>query len=175
MPDEVVARRYAQAFFELARDAGAVDDWGTDLGRAVETLSHGEVLEALANPRLALADRVTLALELTDGTRPQTRNLVRLLVEHDRVVLLPEVLAEYQRIADRESGVVRARVTTAIPVDRRLQERISTALRQRFGTAVQVELDEDPAIIGGLIIRVGDRIIDTSIRTRLQQLQASLR
>lgn len=175
MASSAIARRYASAYFEVARDDDAVADRLDDLVRAAETLSNAEVVEALGNPRLDVADRVRLALDLIDGVGEQARNLVRLLVERNRIAALPGVLEQYRVLADRAAGVVRAEVTTANEVDGELRNRIARALRARFGTDVEIEMRRDPAIIGGLVLRVGDRVIDSSLRTRLQQLQASLR
>jgi F-type H+-transporting ATPase subunit delta len=169
-----VARRYAAAFFAVAQADKAIDRRGDDLARAVETLSNQEVVAALRNPRLDVADRVRLALELIDGVGDNTKNLVRLLVEHGRIAVLPDVLSQYRVLADRASGVVRAQVTTAVAISAAARKRIADALRERFGAEVQVEHREDPRIIAGLVLRVGDRVIDNSIRTHLQQLQASL-
>ena len=175
MASSAIARRYASAYFEVARDDAAVDKRGDDLARAVETLSNTEVVDALRNPRLDVADRVSLALDLTDGLGEQARNLVRLLVEHNRIDALPGVLEQYRVLADRARGVVRAQVTTAVEVGAALRKRIADALRERFGTDVEIEMRHDQGVIGGMILRVGDRVIDNSLRTHLQQLQASLR
>jgi F-type H+-transporting ATPase subunit delta len=102
------------------------------------------------------------------------RNLVHLLIDRRRVRQLPGILNHYDVLADRESGTVRAQVTTAIEPDEQLQRAIARALSQRFGKDVQTEVRQDPAILGGLVIRVGDRVIDDSVRTHLQQLQAQL-
>ena len=175
MASTAIARRYAGAYFALAREDKAIDNRGDDLARAVETLSNHEVTAALSNPRLDVADRVRLALELIDGVGEQARNLVRLLVERNRISALPGVLEQYRLLADRVGGVVRAQVTTAVDVADSVRKAISDTLRERFGKEVQIELRKDPSIIGGLVVRVGDRVIDNSIRTHLQQLQASLR
>lgn len=175
MASSVVARRYAAAFFALASEAEAVDAQADDLARAVETLANREVVEALDNPRLDVAARVRLAQDLLDGVGANVSNLVRLLVERKRIAILPGVLEQYRVLADRAAGVLHADVTVAVAADRALVERITGSLRERFGATVRVEVHTDPAIIGGLVIRVGDRLIDNSVRTHLQQLQASLR
>jgi F-type H+-transporting ATPase subunit delta len=174
MAGEVLARRYAEAYFDLARDAGRIDVYADDLARATETLSNADVLDALTNPRLDVADRVRLALELIDGVGDHARNLVRLLVERNRVSALPSVLEQYRVMADRESGTVRAVVTSAVPLSAALRKQVGATLRERIGSDVEVTVREDPSILGGLVIRVGDRVIDNSLRTHLQQLQASL-
>jgi len=169
-----LSRRYAEAYFELARDAGQIPEWREGLAAAAAALSQPEVAMSLENPRLSPKQRTQLAMELLTGAPEQLRNLVRLLVDRRRVRLLPEVLAHYDVLADRESGVVRAEVTTAVPVDERLRAAIAKALSQRFGKEVQTQVHQDPAIVGGLVVRIGDRVIDDSVRTRLQQLQAAL-
>jgi F-type H+-transporting ATPase subunit delta len=167
-------RRYAEAYFELAREDGDIPGWRDELRRAAETLSNAEVRQALTNPRLPMADRVHLALDLCDGIAAPARNLVRLLVERRRAGLLAEILDDYDRRADAASGVVRAVVTTAIAVTPEITERITAQLQQRLGTRVETEVIQDPAIIGGLVVRIGDRVIDDSIRTHLRQLQTAL-
>ena len=80
----------------------------------------------------------------------------------------------YDALTDRDSGVVRAEVVTAVPVDAELEKRIGSALGKKLGAAVQTEVRQDPDIIGGLVIRIGDRVIDNSVRTHLEQLRTAL-
>ncbi len=84
------------------------------------------------------------------------------------------MVAHYRRLADRASGVVRAEVTTAIPVDETTVARIKGTLSERLGGAVETTVRQDPGILGGLVVRIGDRVVDASLRTRLQQLRAAL-
>ena len=88
--------------------------------------------------------------------------------------LLPGILSHYDALADREAGVVRAEVTAAIAVDARLAKEISNVLTKKIGKSVDTIVLSDPLIVGGLVIRIGDRVIDDSVRTHLQQLQAAL-
>jgi F-type H+-transporting ATPase subunit delta len=169
-----VGRRYAQAYFDLARQAGKIPGWREDLVRSVDTLSNPEVAAALANPRLKLIDRTRLALELLEGVGEPARNLVRLLIERGRLGVLADLVATYDVLTDRDSGVIRATVTTAVAADDDLSTRITAALSKKLGAAVQTEVHQDPSILGGLVIRIGDRVIDNSLRTRLQQLRTAL-
>jgi F-type H+-transporting ATPase subunit delta len=169
-----IGRRYAQAYFDLARQEGKIPQWRDDLVRVVDTLSTRDVADALVNPRLGLSDRTRLALEVLEGTGQPARNLVRLLIERKRTGVLGELVETYDRLADRDSGVIRAEVITAIPVDEDLTTRIGRALGDKLGAAVHTEVHQDPSILGGLIIRIGDRVIDDSVGTRLQQLRTSL-
>ncbi len=170
----ILARRYAEAYFALAQEAGDIAGWRAQLAGFAEVLADPRVSEALANPRTSLAERVRMGLQLLDGVSAPARNLARLLIERRRVGLAGEILAHYDDLADRASGVVRAEVTTAVPTDAALEERIRSALSAKLGSDVQTVVRSDPTILGGLVIRVGDRVIDDSLRTHLQQLQAAL-
>jgi F-type H+-transporting ATPase subunit delta len=169
-----IGRRYAQAYFDLARQDGKIPERRQDLARAVETLAHPEVADALANPRLTLSERTRLALDLLDGVGESARNLVQLLIQRNRTAVLADLLETYDTLTDRDSGVIRAEVVAAVPVDAELKRRIGRALGEKLGGAVQTEVRHDPDIIGGLVIRIGDRVIDNSVRTRLEQLRGAL-
>ncbi len=169
-----IGRRYGQAYFDLARQAKQLKERRDDLVQAVETLSNPEVADALANPRLTLAERTSLALDLLTGVGDPARNLVRLLIQRNRIGILTDLVEIYDALTDRDSGVLRAEVVTAIPVDSALQKRIGRVLGEKLGAAVQTEVRQDPDIIGGLVIRIGDRVIDNSVRTHLQQLRTAL-
>lgn len=170
----ILARRYAEAYFSLAREAGGIDGWREQLAAVVEALSDPAVSDALVNPKTSLGERVRQGLELLDGAAPEARNLARLLIERRRVGIAREILAHYDALADKASGVVHAEVITAIPVDDELEKRIRDSLRTQLGQDVETTVRTDPSIIGGLVIRIGDRVIDDSLRTHLQQLQAAL-
>jgi F-type H+-transporting ATPase subunit delta len=170
----ILARRYAEAYFALAQDASDITGWREQLAALAETLGDAAVADALANPKTSLSERVRLGLHLLDGASPQARNLARLLIERRRVGIVREILSHYDALGDKASGVVRVEVTTAIPADAALEQRIRDSLSKQLGSDVQTTVRTDPAIVGGLVIRIGDRVIDDSLRTHLQQLQAAL-
>jgi len=169
-----IARRYAEAYFAIASEKGDIAGFRTELARAAETLSHPEVALALRNPRLPLTQRSRLALDLLDGASREVRNLVHLLVERRRADSVPDIVEAFDSLADRRGAVVRVAVLTATAVDEQLETTITNALRKRFGATATVMFNHDPGIIGGLVVRIGDRVIDDSLRTHLQQLQAAL-
>lgn len=171
---EAVARRYADAYFELARQRGEIASWREQLARAAQILEDPEFARLLANPALGRRRKAELVMQLLEELDTPARNLVRLMLEHNRLGAIGLVLDEYDRLADRASGVVRAEVTAAVPVDDELRERITRTLSERLGGDVQTRVRQDPSILGGLVIHIGDRVIDSSIRTRLQLLQAAL-
>lgn len=170
----VIAWRYAKAYFELAAKARAIPQWREQLAHAIALVTEDDARRALTNPRLSRTARMQGLDSLLKDISSEARNLVRLMVEHGRLDLLPEVLAEFDRLADRASGVVRAEVVSAVALDRRLEEEITNELAGKLGGKVETVVKQDPDILGGLLIRIGDRVIDTSVRTRLQQLQAAL-
>ena len=173
-PSNAAARRYAEAYFSLAAQQDDVASWRRELAAAADTLTDPEIAGAMSNPKVRTDERTHLILDLLDGASPAVRNLSRLLVERKRTPLAPQILQEFDRLADREAGVVRAQVTTAVPVTPELERQLSGTLSATIGGDVRTVVVQDPEIIGGLVVRIGDRVIDGSVRTRLQQLQASL-
>ncbi len=170
----IIARRYAEAYFALARDANDIAGWRKELAGVADVLGDPAVSDALTNPKTSLSERVRQGLKLLKGVSPEARNLARLLIERRRIGIVREILTHYDALADKASGVVRAEVITAIPVDKALEKQIRESLRKQLGTDVETTVRTDPSIIGGLVIRIGDRVIDDSVRTHLQQLQAAL-
>jgi F-type H+-transporting ATPase subunit delta len=169
-----LARRYATATFEVAQEHDMVDRVGGDLTRAALLISSPEVEAVLSNPRVAVPDRTGLVLGIAEEATQPVRNLLRLLVERGRTRLLADIAGEYRAMAEAAGGVLRAVVSSARPLDAAAQQRIERALTARFGRPVSVDAEPDPNLIGGLVIRVGDQVIDDSLRTHLQQLQAAI-
>ncbi len=169
-----LARRYAAASFEVGRQRDRVDALGQDLQRARAIIGDSRVQAVLTNPRVSMTHRAGAVAQLLSDLSPPARNLVSLLVTRGRVHLLDDVVTEYLAIAEAASGVVRAVVTSALPLDDATATRIERALAGRLDRTVRVERVHDPEIIGGLVVRVGDRVIDDSVRTHLQQLQATM-
>jgi F-type H+-transporting ATPase subunit delta len=169
-----IARRYAEAYFGLAKQARDIPGWRTALENASAVLSDPRATAVLRDPRLPHGERIKLVADLLSDLPAAARNLARLMVERGRLPVLPLVLEQYDALADRESGVQRAEVLTAVPVTPALETSIRTRLAEQLGGEVQTTVRQDPEILGGLVIRIGDRVIDGSVRTRLAMLQAAL-
>ena len=169
------ARRYAEAVMEIARRDGTLDAWLLDLRTAAATVSHPDAVRTVDNPAVPLAARrEILAALLGDRISSSALNLVLLLGERGRLAVLPALTREYARLLDRERGVVAATVTTAMPLSADELAAITDRLRAMTGSEVDVTTQVDPALIGGLTVRVGDRLIDASVRGRLVRLRDSL-
>jgi F-type H+-transporting ATPase subunit delta len=164
--------RYAQAIFELATEERGVDSWSERL-RLIQRIFHDPTARVvLANPSLPTETRVEAvdALDLP-GLGPEGLNLMRLLVARHRVEQIDGIVDAYERLADEAAGRVRATVTTAIPLSEADREALSKDLSRGLGKDVRLQARVDPAILGGLVLEVGDRLTDASVATRLDQVR----
>ena len=167
------AKRYARAVFELATAEGRVEEWEVQLGAVRQVLSNSEMLDVLSNPTIPIERRMELvtSLKVLDD---EASNLARLLVESGRVDEIGGVADEFERLANEAAGRVRAVVTTAVELEAGDRDRVSRELSERLGKAVSLDVVVDPRILGGLKLQYGDRLIDASVATRLQQLRRQL-
>ena len=169
------ARRYAEAAFELAMRDETVDAWADDLQIAAALLGDERVLRVIENPSRPFAQRQKVIAELL-GKRIRTpaQNLVRLLSERRRLDLVPAIAAEYRRLVNRHNGIVTAIVTSAAPLKRDETAALAERLREMTGATVELDVRIDAGLIGGLTVRVGDRLLDASVRGRLERLREQL-
>ncbi len=173
MANEQAAKRYAQAALSLAIEANAVAQWRADLNDIAAVLSDSAAAPVLADGRVALEQRLALVERLLD-LQPLTLNLAKLLVAKGRSLDAGEVAAAFGRLADAQEGIVHAEVTTAVDLAPAQVAGIEQRLSERLGQRVQAVATTDPAVIGGIIVRVGDHLVDGSLRTRLKQLRRDL-
>jgi F-type H+-transporting ATPase subunit delta len=169
------ARRYARAIFELAKEEGLIDAWAARLAEMRQVLEHPEALAVLDNPSIADERRQGAAAALVgDRVGPEGANLARLLVGSRRLDELDAIIEEFRRLADEDAGRVRATAITAVPLAGPDADRLRADLARRLGREVRLEARVDPAILGGLVVQVGDRVFDGSVATRLRQLRRQL-
>jgi len=168
------AKRYAQAAFQLAKAAGQFDTWQRDLGALATLVSDEQTVQLLTSPKLSLDSRTQAVSKVVPGISALAVNLTQVLMAKGRVRLLPEIATEYQLLLDAQRGIQHATVVSAVPLQPELRERLSRALSERVGKTVVLDSAVDPAITGGLIVRVGDEIIDGSTRSRLEGMRRLL-
>jgi len=168
------ARRYAKAVFELAETDGQVDGWMSRLAAVRELLSDPEVAAVLTNPTIATEQRMALVSEAPHLLDPEATNLAKLLVESNRVRDIGAIEDEFRRLADDAAGRVRATVTTAVELTQRDRDRVEVELSKRLGKEIRMHVVVDPRILGGMKLQYGDRLVDASVYTRLQQLRRRL-
>jgi F-type H+-transporting ATPase subunit delta len=169
------ARRYAEAAFEIATRDGSMAIWLAALDTAEERLGRDEVIGIMTNPAVSAADRIGLLDRLLAGdVSGPPRNLLALLVQRGRFDLLPDLIREFRRLNRRREGIVQATVTSAAPLDPAAVDAIVARLVDMTGQRVELSLAVDAGLLGGLQVRVGDRLIDASARGRLERLRATL-
>lgn len=179
MTGSVVARRYARAFFDLAKSSGAamLEQSGKDMAAlAALAASNPELLRLFANPVFsseekrrvvaALAERLNLGVEM--------REFCRLMAEKKRLVLLEKIAVEYQALLDAENGVLRGELISAIPLDAARQDAVRANLAKKAGKALALEFTVDKSLLGGMILKVGDTVMDASLKTQLTLLKDTI-
>jgi F-type H+-transporting ATPase subunit delta len=170
-----VARPYAQAAFALAGENNALPVWAEMLKLASAVVADPKVHAALDNPRLSAGDKEALFLSICgDKLNAEGRNFVRVLVQSDRIGLLPEIRQIFDTLKDDADGVARAHISSAFPVTDSELAALKAALEKRFGKRIETSVAVDPDLIGGATIVVGDTVIDGSIRGELQAMATHL-
>jgi len=169
------ARRYAEAAFEVGLRDGTVETWRQELDAAASVVDDQRVARLLGNPAIAEETRLELA-ESTFGTivsRP-VLNLIGLMLRRGRIDELPRVAAEFRRLDNERQGITTATATSAVPLSEDEVRAITARLEEMTGGRVDLDLAVDPDLLGGLVVRVGDRMIDGSVRGRLERLRNQL-
>lgn len=177
MSVQIVARRYAQALLDLGVEQSNLDKLVEEVsGVAAAWTTSPELRNAIENPLVAHEAKKAVMTEVCDqiGASPITRNVVQMLVDRRRARTLPHVAQYLRELADKRKGVVRAEVTTAAPLGDAYYERLRVQLEKMTGQKVVVDKKTDPTLVAGVVTRIGDRILDGSLRTRLQSLKDSL-
>jgi len=167
-------RRYADAAFEIALRDGSVETWRKELDSAAETSNGTELERVLANPAIPLDERVTVAEQVFASLSGPVRNLILLLVRRRRIEQLPRVAAEFRRLDDQRNGLTHATATSAAPLGADEIRAITARLEELTGGKVALETAVDPSLLGGVVVRVGDRLLDGSVRGRLERLRGQL-
>ena len=168
------ARRYAEALFECVRQA-SFQQFADDLQLAVDLTSSKGAEHFLDNPALPASERQAVVDRvLQDRVAEPVRRLVDLLVQRGKVDQLGNVAAEYRRLLHRQEGVVDAVAKTALPLTADETEALQRKVAQMTGSTVDLRVEVDPTLIGGLTVRVGDTLYDASVRGRLERLRERL-
>ncbi|MCG8590559.1 MAG: F0F1 ATP synthase subunit delta [Proteobacteria bacterium] len=177
MRNAAAARRYAKALFSLAQDADRVADVRGELEALAQVFRENDaVREAVLTPLHPASERrgVLAALSQQLGLSAALKNFVSFLVDQRRLVSFDDIVAEYARLSDEASGIVRADVRAAAALTPDQEASLKSALSRRTGHDVQLDISIDPTLLGGAVAQVGDLVFDGSLRTQLAQLRANL-
>ncbi len=173
-----IARRYARALFALGEDAPARARLFAELDTLAEEISANSELErALFTPIYPRTERKALIRELSErlAISPEVRTFSALLVDQNRTALLIDIRDELRALVDAEAGRMEAHIVSARPLAPDVQQQIQQAISRRVNANVTLAVAIDPTLIGGIVARIGDLLLDGSIRTQLENLGANLR
>lgn len=173
-----VAERYASALFELAREENALDAVASDLNNFNTLLEESEDLTRLVRSPVFSADEQTKAITAVldkAGIGGLSANLIKVAAANRRLFAVPEMIVGYKRMLAKERGEVTASVTSAEPLSTEQIKAVKAALKDAIGKDVLLDEKVDPALIGGLIVQVGSRMVDTSLRTKLNAMKYAMK
>jgi len=167
-------KRYAQAVFEIALETKELDRWQSDLENVAGITGEAELVAFLESPKFNFDNKAGVLSERFKGMNPLVLNLVLLLASKSGLGLAGGVANEYQRLLDRYRGVESAEVITAVPLSDEDKRKLAEDIGAIFGKKVVLKSKEDSGLIGGIVIRVGGKLLDGSIQNKLLALRKEL-
>lgn len=165
-----IARPYAKAVFELARDSGKFDAWSGRLEFWAALVAHPDMASRLEAPGFTYQDRAQMIEQVDDQMDDESRSFIRLLAENNRLGLMGDIRENFEVLRAEEEGEIEANVTTAFPLTDAQRQSIVDALGKRLDRKVRLVESVDEALIGGAVIRAGDLVIDGSLKGRVETL-----
>ena len=172
--ESTTARPYARAIFELAEQRGGFDQWSDRLGFWSSVVQDDAIRARLAEPGVTAQSKADLIAQVSDGLDDDSRSLLKMLAENDRLAALPDMHAQYEELRREAEGEMEAHVVSAYELTDDQAGRIVEALGKRLSRKIKITSEVDPSLIGGAIIRAGDLVIDGSIQGRLAGLEQSV-
>ena len=174
MSRRVYPRRYAQAVFSIALEREELDRWQSDLRRIASLVEDAVLVDWLESPKFHFGDKTKLVSERLEDVNPLALNLVYLLITRGRLSMVGDIADEYQRLLDSYRGIEHAEVITAIPLNDEDKLRVEKRLSVITGKKVMLKPEVDSSVIGGVIVRIGDKLLDGSTRSKLEVLNREL-
>ncbi|MCJ8145397.1 F0F1 ATP synthase subunit delta [Acinetobacter sp. A3.8] len=171
-----LARPYAKAAFAYASEQNAADSWSSVLS-TLSTTVQDEAFSAYINrPELTPAEKVKAFIQITgtEQTSVAVSNFITLLAENDRLVLLPEISAEYELLKAQGNNALDVVIESAFPLSTEQQQLLAERLQQRYNKTVNVTVQQNPSLIAGVVIRAGDQVIDDSALNKLEKMRTRL-
>lgn len=175
MSENRVARVYATALYEAASEEGRIDEVRRDLGEFVQAMgSSPELRQFLAAEEISDLEKSKVLMELTDGGDELMRNLLRVMVDKNREDEIQATYRAFVELVEKAQGLVHVEVVSAVPLSSELQKALKQRVESSLKKTVELTLKVDREILGGLRLRIGDRVADASVRHRLEQLREVL-
>ena len=174
MARRVYAKRFSQAVFKIALEKKELDRWQSDLSKIASLGEDATLISLLQDPRLHFDSKAKLLSERLGDINPLALNLVYLLATRGGLNMVGDIADEYQRLLDSYRGIERAEVTTAIPLNDEDKQRLAEYLGAAVGKKIVLKPEVDSKLIGGIVARVGDKLLDGSTRSKLAALKEEL-
>jgi F-type H+-transporting ATPase subunit delta len=169
---EELAQVYGRSLFEVAREHGKLDELREQLGQFADALNENHELAVFFfSPYFSTKEKQDALGRMLDGADPLFVNFLSVLIENHRMPVIFRIRLEYERLWEEENRMLPVEITSAIALDPTTTERLGEKIGERAGRKVTLAARVDPDILGGIIIRVGNSILDASIRNRLEQLR----
>lgn len=170
-----VARPYTKAAFEHAVEKGNLDQWSTLLSTTAAVVVDDKVIRVLGNPALTSEQKANVVISVCEDEMFEAgKNFVALLAENNRLVLLPEIFAQFEQLKANQNQSVDLDVTTAFELTEQQQQKLTQALGEKLGRTVSLSAQVDKSILGGVVIRADDLVIDGSVRARIAKLAEAM-
>ena len=174
-----IARPYAEALFAAAMSdksaAGVLDQWLVVVEELAAVASHAQVAQVVSDPKISSAQVYDVLVGLLKSKLPiAAENFLRLVIENGRLAVLPDVARQFRRLKNASEGAADCLIESAFPLTEQQVNELLWSLSRKFGLKLRPEVKVDPSLIGGVRIAVGDHVLDTSVKTRLAQMQAAL-
>lgn len=169
------ARPYANAVYDTASESNSLDSWGDALTNLAAIVSDAQISKLLESPDLGKAEKGELIIKvLGDNLTDKQQNLVRLMAENNRLKLMPDVLAQFEVARAKAENKIEAEITSAFELSAEQVSELVNTLKNKLGSDITVTTSIDESLIGGVIIKAGDTIIDASMKSQLDSLALSL-
>lgn len=175
LAETTLARPYARAAFDLADKSSALEAWRDALALAAEVVETESASRLINHPKIQADQILSLFSEVLGSHASESfKHFLGVLMHYRRLPLLPEIYAQFETLRRSSEQRLKVHVTSAIELDAGQREKLATRLQQRFGAEVDMDTEVDAELLGGLVVRAGDRVIDASLRDRLEQLGRQL-
>jgi F-type H+-transporting ATPase subunit delta len=168
------AKRYALALYQMAQEKSLVEKWHEQLKSCESILEDDDFSGFLLMPKVSLESKMNVVRQIVPDMDLMVYNMVGLLVSRDSADSLSAITGEYEKLLDRQNGIERAHVKSAIALDESSKKSLVDQISRIIGKNVEFTAEVDPSIVGGLVARIGDKIMDGSVKTRLRNLRKSL-
>lgn len=178
MSISAISKRYAKALVNLGAEADAVEQYSQELSQFSSVLTQEATLRLLLeSPTYDIAKKTTILSELTDAFKfsDGMKKFLGLLLEKDRLRFISQIATDYRGLADERSGVLRATITSAAELEQAQADAIKTGLEKQTGKTVELKIDADAAMIGGIKVEIAGKVFDGSVKTQLKRIKDTLK